>query len=117
MGLQIGIVGAGGITRPHLKGFKQVAAIDRIVVADVNEAALLAARKNHDIPRRGQRSLQHLEAGRRQAPDLDPVCEPLLLGPVERQVHVVERQPLREFDRVTRIVRGGHDRGSDGPAL
>jgi len=40
MGLQIGIVGAGGITRPHLQGFAQVPGIDRIVVADVNEAAL-----------------------------------------------------------------------------
>lgn len=44
MGLQIGIAGAGSITRPHLKGFNQIPGIDRIVVADVNEAALAAVK-------------------------------------------------------------------------
>ena len=40
MSLQIGIIGAGGIVRPHLMGFMQVPAVERIVVADVDEAAL-----------------------------------------------------------------------------
>ena len=40
MGLQIGIIGAGGITRPHLMGFARVPDVDRIVVADISEAAL-----------------------------------------------------------------------------
>lgn len=40
MSLQIGIIGAGGITRPHLMGFLEVPGVERIVVADVNEEAL-----------------------------------------------------------------------------
>jgi len=40
MALNIGIIGAGGITRPHLLGFQKVPNLGRIVVADPDAAAL-----------------------------------------------------------------------------
>ena len=39
MSLQIGIIGAGGVARPHLTGFMRVPDVERIVVADPDEAA------------------------------------------------------------------------------
>ena len=49
MSLNVGVIGAGAVSGPHLKGFMRVPDLERIVVADPDAEAL--ARKRADFPR------------------------------------------------------------------